>query len=97
MSSFAEIVRLELTVPLMELLELFSGEGADAEFAWFSGVLNMLAEPENEEMVLAAVIELSKCAFLGFVYSPAAAEKIDALLERAITLSHTMSAGSTPQ
>ena len=97
MSSFADIVRTELVLPLMDLLELLSMEGADVEFAWFSGVLNMLAEPDNEEMVLAAVIELSKCAFPGFVYSPEAAARIDALLERAITLSHTMSAGATPQ
>jgi len=38
------------------------------------------------------VIELSKCAFLGFMYSFEASSQIDALLERAINLSHTMSA-----
>lgn len=97
MATFEETVQTELVTPMMELLELFTQEGADAEFAWFSGVLTMLGEPGDEEAVLAAVIELSKCAFLGFVYSPPAAEKIDSLLERAITLSHTMSAGSGPQ
>ena len=43
-------------------------------------------------MVLAAVIELSKCAFLGFQFSPVVALQIDQLLERSIDLAHTMSA-----
>jgi hypothetical protein len=38
------------------------------------------------------VIELSKCAFLGFEYSPLVALQIDQLLERSIDLAHTMSA-----
>lgn len=97
MSSFEDIVRTEIVTPLMELLELFSDEGADAEFAWFTGVLHMLRDPGDEAMVLGAVIELSKCAFLGFSYSQEAAEKIDSILERAITLSHTMSADPTAQ
>jgi hypothetical protein len=54
----------------------------------------MLQDSDNEEMVLAAVIELSRCAFLGFNFSPAASLKIDQLLERAIDLAHTMSASN---
>lgn len=89
---FATVVDQELVVPLKTLCELFAEEGAYAELAWFSGVLDMLGEPDNEAAVLRGVIELSKCAFLGFIYSFEASSQIDSLLERAINLSHTMSA-----
>ncbi|MGB1757469.1 MAG: hypothetical protein ACPHHQ_11810 [Pseudomonadales bacterium] len=82
-ATFAETVTRDVVEPLKELCELLSEEAAYAEFAWFSAVLT-------------AVIELSKCAFLGFFFSHEAAEKIDGILERAITLSHTMSASSEP-
>jgi hypothetical protein len=89
---FAAVVDQELVIPLKALCELFAEEGAYAELAWFSGVLDMLGDPEDEAAVLRGVIELSKCAFLGFMYSFEASSQIDALLERAINLSHTMSA-----
>ena len=95
-ATFAETVSRDVVEPLKELCELFSEEAAYAEFAWFSNVLAMRSDPGDESAVLAAVIELSKCAFLGFFYSHEAAEKIDGILERAITLSHTMSAPSEP-
>ncbi|XOV88462.1 MAG: hypothetical protein ACFHX7_00950 [Pseudomonadota bacterium] len=93
-SSFADVVKHEIITPLLDLCQQLSDEGATAEFAFFSGLLVMLSNPEDEVQVLQAVIELSRCAFLGFTYSPEAAAMIDSLLERAITLSHTMSAGS---
>ena len=52
----------------------------------------MLVDPSDEPMILAATIELSKCAFLGFIYSQPAQIKIDRLLENAIDIAHTMSA-----
>lgn len=93
---FADAVRQEIVQPLETLCELLSAEGCYAEFAWFSNVLGMLQTPEDEASVLAAVIELSHCAFLGFIFSPEAAGQIDSLLERAINLSHTMSAPNAP-
>ena len=66
---FGAVVEQELILPLKGLCELFAEEGAYAELAWFSNVLNMLGEPEDEAAVLRGVIELSKCAFLGFMYS----------------------------
>jgi len=93
---FADAVRQEIVQPLETLCELLSDESCYAEFAWFSNVLGMLQTPEDEASVLAAVIELSHCAFLGFIFSPEAAGQIDSLLERAINLSHTMSAPNAP-
>ena len=61
--------------------------------SFFAGVLDMLSNPEDEPTVLAAVIELSRCAFLGFQYTPAATERINQILDKAIVLSATMSAG----
>ena len=92
-TDFASVVKTELTDPILDLCNLFAEEKAHDQFTFFSGVLNLLHDPNDEEMVLAATIELSKCAFLGLEYSWEAQVKIDAILERAINLAHTMSAG----
>jgi len=89
---FQEIVYNELTLPILALCEVMVEEGQMDQHAFFASLLPLLAEPEREEMVLAAVIELSKCAFLGFQFSPSVALQIDQLLERSIDLAHTMSA-----
>lgn len=89
---FSEVVYRELTQPIEMLCEVLRQEGEVDQYEYFTALLPLLAEPEREEMVLAAVIELSKCAFLGFEYSPLVALQIDQLLERSIDLAHTMSA-----
>lgn len=89
---FSEIVYRELTQPIEMLCQVLHQEGESDQYEFFTGLLPLLAEPEREEMVLAAVIELSKCAFLGFEYSPLVALQIDQLLARSIDLAHTMSA-----
>jgi hypothetical protein len=91
-SSFASIVTEEIIVPIKDLCDLFAEEESHNEFAFFANILFMLRDPESEVAVLEAVIELSKCAFVGLSFSPLAQFKIDSVLERAITLSHTMSA-----
>ena len=90
--AFAQIVEQDLVEPIKDLCALFEAQQAHAEFAFFSTLLFHLRDPDDEASVLFAVIELSKCAFLCFVYSEAAKLRIDLLLDRAITLSHTMSA-----
>ena len=92
---FAAVVTVELVQPLTDLCAQFESEQAHPEFAFFSNLLFHLRDPNDEAQVLYAVLELSKCAFLGFSYSDEAKLQIDALLERAITLSHTMSASDT--
>ena len=92
MPDFSEIINERMTRPIGDLCELFAEEKAFAEYSFFAGILSMLTDPSDEPMILAATIELSKCAFLGFVYSQAAQIKIDQLLEDAIDIAHTMSA-----
>ena len=62
-TTFADTVRADVINPIETLCSLLSEEGCYAEFAWFSGILQMLATPEDEASVLTAVIELSQCAF----------------------------------
>ena len=93
---FAQVVTRDLVEPLVCLCALFETEQAHQEFAFFSSLLLRLREPADEAEVLLVVIELSKCAFLGFDNSVQARLQIDALLGNAITLSHTMSAGNEP-
>ncbi len=89
---FSDVVTEKLTKPLNNLCELFELEAAEQELTYFRGILTMLADPGDEPMVLAATIELSKCAFLGFEYSPIAQMWINQILDDAIELAHTMSA-----
>mgnify|MGYP001166693169 CR=1 FL=1 len=92
MPDFSEIINERMTRPIGDLCELFAEEKAFEEYSFFAGILSMLADPSDEPMILAATIELSKCAFLGFVYSEAAQVRIDRILEDAIDIAHTMSA-----
>lgn len=92
MTDFSEIVETDLSARVLKLCELFAEENAQEEFTFFSGILTLLSDPNDEPMILAAVIELSRCAFLGFSYSLQAQVQIDELLEKAINLSETMSA-----
>lgn len=94
-SSFDSVVTTQVVDPIKTLCELFLEEQAHNEFAFFSNILFMLREPGNEVAVLEAVIELSKCAFVGLNFSGAAQQHIDSILEQAITLSHTMSASGS--
>ncbi|MFT7221578.1 MAG: hypothetical protein ACI8Z1_003200 [Candidatus Azotimanducaceae bacterium] len=92
MADFSEIVETDLSGRIKLLCELFAKEEAIEEYTFFSGILTLLSDPNDEPMILTAVIELSRCAFLGFSYSIEAQAQIDQLLERAINLSETMSA-----
>ncbi len=90
--SFASIVTVEVIKPIKELCEYFSATDAHNELSFFANILFMLRDPGNELAVLEAVIELSKCRFVGLDFSLEAEEKINVILDQAITLSHTMSA-----
>jgi hypothetical protein len=91
-NSFAAIIDTEIREPLRALCDLFAEEAAMSEFAYFANLLFMLNDPEDEVQVLATVIELSNCAFVGLSYSDEALAQIDCLLARAIDVAHTMSA-----
>ena len=88
----AQHVISNITAPIQELLVLFKAAHSDEEYIYFSGVLELIRDPGNEAEVITAVIELSKCAFLGFYYPDYIQEKINKLLDDSILIAHTMSA-----
>ncbi len=94
--TFDETVETQFIQPIRILLEAFAKEGAAAEHAYFSGVLNLVKYNTSEAQMLAAIIELSRCAFLGFNYSPATQSQINDLLDYWIDIAHTMSADTEP-
>jgi len=94
--TFEETVETQFVKPIQVLLEAFSTEGADAEHAYFSGVLSIVEDKASEVQMLAAIIELSRCAFLGFHYSESTQSQINDLLDYWIEIADTMSADSEP-
>lgn len=94
MSDFADVVTTEVIEPMQVVCKVLADDNNHAAFAFFSNLLFQLDDPNNEALVLATVIELSRCAFLGFEYSFEAQVAINDLLDRSIAMSHTMSAGS---
>ena len=91
-SSFASVIDFEIVQPMRDLCELLADEERVDELNFFSNLLVMLKEPADEARVLAAVFELSTCAFIGFSYSPVAQASVESILDRAIVIAHTMSA-----
>ena len=94
--NFEEMVESQFIEPLQALLKLFGDEGAVDEIVYFSGVLNMVEDTSSQEQMLAAIFELSRCAFLGFEYTAEANARINQLLDYWIEVSHTMSSTSDP-
>jgi hypothetical protein len=88
---FKDIVITDIRTPLEQLCELLLSEGELDQSVFFRSVLDMLAEPGDEASVIAAAIELSKCAFLGFEYSFVAQTQINLILDKAIVISTMMS------
>ena len=87
---FAEAVKNQIKEPLEELCEALLNEGQMEQFVFFSGVVEMLSDPADEASVIAASIELSRCAFLGFTYSPTVQTRVNKVLDQAIAISTTM-------
>ena len=94
--TFEETVETQFVKPIQVLLEAFSKEGADPEHAYFSGVLSIVEDKASEAQMLAAIIEFSRCAFLGFYYSESTQNQINDLLDYWIEIADTMSADSEP-
>ncbi|HAY47181.1 MAG TPA: hypothetical protein DCY55_13005 [Gammaproteobacteria bacterium] len=94
--TFEETVETQFVQPVQALLQAFAKEGAEAEHQYFSGVLSIVEDKTSEAQMLAAIIELSRCAFLGFYYSEATQGQINDLLDYWIDVAHTMSADPEP-
>ncbi len=91
---FAEVVKKQIKEPLEALCDTLICEGEVEQFVFFSGVVEMLRDPADEASVIAASIELSRCAFLGFIFSPAIQTQVNQVLDQAIEISTTMSSGT---
>ena len=91
---FSDVVEAEFKKPLEKLCDHLMHAGEMDQFVYFSGVLEMLSDPSDEFSVIAASIELSRCAFLGFQYTPDIQIMVNEILDQAITLSSTMSSDS---
>ena len=91
---FADVVQSEIKEPLESLCEALLKSGETEQYIFFSGIVDMLREPGDELSVIAASIELSRCAFLGFQYAPAIQAEVNQILDQAIALSATMSSES---
>lgn len=94
--TFEEMVETQFVAPIKVLLESFVKEGADAEHEYFSGVLSIVQDNASQEQMITAIIELSRCMFLGFYYSESTQNQINDLLDYWIEVSHTMTADSAP-
>ena len=94
---FEQLVISKIIDPINELLKQFESEGAYDEHVYSSGVVSMMTNPADQTQVITAVIELSRCAFLGFIYSPENQERINHILDDSILIAHTMSADIDPQ
>jgi hypothetical protein len=94
---FAQHVISDIIQPIRELLVQFEAANSDEEYIYFSTVVDLISDPSNEADVIAAVIELSNCAFLGFYYPDYIQEKINKILDDSILIAHAMSADQQPQ
>ena len=95
MSDFADVVVTEIREPLQAVCKILADESNHVAYAFFANLLFGLDDPSDEAAVIMTVIELSKCAFLGFEYTATQQEAINELLDRAIAVSTTMSADGT--
>ena len=88
---FADFVRSNFKEPLESLREALLNAGEMEQYLFFSGIVDMSYEPGDEFSVIAASIDLSRCSFLGFQYSPAIQAQVNQILDQAITISTPMS------
>ena len=91
---FADVVRSKFKEPLESLCEALMNAGEMEQHLFFSEIVDMSYEPGDEFSVIAASIELSRCSFLGFQYSPAIQAQVNQILDQAITISTPMSSVS---
>ena len=91
---FANVVQSKFKEPLESLCEALAEAGETDQYLFFSGIVDMLIEPADELSVIAASIELSRCAFVGFHYTPAIQAQVNQILDQTIALSATMSSAS---
>jgi len=96
LNSLAETVREQLVPLLSALCKILEKNEEAAAWLFFHQIQVGLEIAEQEAEIGNFVIELSASAFLGFNYSDDALLILDQVLDRAIQIADTMSAGTAP-
>lgn len=91
---FSELVVSQIKAPLDALCEGLMAAGELDQYLFFNGVAEMMGDGSDEGAVMMACIELGRCAFLGFRFTPDVELQVTTILDRAIELSSIMSADS---
>ena len=91
---FSEFMVAQIKAPLDALCEGLMASGELDQYLFFNGVAQMMGDGTDECAVMMACIELGRCAFLGFRFTPDVELQVTTILDRAIELSSIMSADS---
>ena len=89
---FSELVVAQIKAPLDALCASLMAAGELDQYLFFSGVAEMMGDGTDEGAVMMGCIELGRCAFLGFYFTPDVELQVTTILDRAIELSSIMSA-----
>ena len=90
--STTDVARDELLPLLEQLVDLVRAENEIEQAAFFVRIRDGIAHADDPDDLMGPFMELSTSAFRGYFYSPVATLLIDRILERAQTLSTTLSA-----
>ena len=91
---FSKVVVEQIKAPLDALCAGLMAAGELDQYLFFNGVAEMMGDGTDEGSVMMGCIELGRCAFLGFQFTPDVELQVSIILDRAIELSSIMSADS---
>ena len=91
---FHNLVTTQIKTPLDLLCANLMEAGELDQYLFFNGISEMIGDGSDEGAVMMACIELGRCAFLGFRFTPETQEQVTQILDQAIDLSSLMSADS---
>ena len=91
---FSDVVIEHIKNPLDALCADLMKAGELDQYLFFNGVSEMIGDASDEGAVMMGCIELGRCAFLGFTFTPDVELHVTRILDQAIDLSSIMSADS---
>ena len=91
-SQAVQSVQADLKPKMLDLIEYLDESEQVAACAFFTNLLAVLLQAQEEEELLAFFIELSSTAFVGLYFDDVAAAKIDHILEYSMQIAETFSA-----
>ena len=91
---FSDVVIDQIKNPLDALCADLMKAGELDQYLFFNGVSEMIGDASDEGAVMMGCIELGRCAFLGFTFTPDVEVQVTRILDHAIDLSSIMSADS---